>query len=90
MVAIIREADRQPISVVVQRAGALRYVGLRAPARCITCPARGNCSKQGRQSQASDGRRIRAGQDRYRPKLHTCVARDRSGSQRVICPVAPR
>jgi hypothetical protein len=26
-------------------------MGLRAPARCITCPARGNCSEQGRPSQ---------------------------------------
>ena len=40
---------------VMQRAGPLRYGGLRAPARCTTRPARGKCSKQGTPSQASRG-----------------------------------
>ena len=38
-----------------QRAGALRYMGLRAPARCTTRLARGICSKQGAPPQASRG-----------------------------------
>ena len=38
-----------------QRAGTLRYMGLRAPARCTTRPARGKCSKQWAPSQANRG-----------------------------------
>src|SRR5271163_645541 len=38
-----------------QRAGSLRYWGLRAPARCTNRPARGKCSNQGRPSQANRG-----------------------------------
>src|SRR5262249_5546816 len=36
----------------MQWAGTLRYMDLRAPARCITCPANGNCSRKGRPSAA--------------------------------------
>src|SRR6516164_11239429 len=39
----------------MQRARALRYVGLRALARCSTRSARSTCSKQGRPSQANRG-----------------------------------
>lgn len=39
----------------MQRARSLRYVGLRALARCLTRSARSTCRKQGQPSQANRG-----------------------------------
>jgi hypothetical protein len=47
--------DKKTRRLVRQRARALRYVGLRALARCTTCSARSTCRKQGTPSQASRG-----------------------------------
>src|SRR4051812_38056621 len=46
---------REGSEIALQRAGSLRYMGLRAPARCMNRLARGICSKQGRPSQANRG-----------------------------------
>src|SRR6266581_931963 len=48
----LNEQTQRP---VMQRAGSLRYRGLRAPARCVIPPARGTWSKQGTPSQANRG-----------------------------------
>jgi putative transposase len=48
-------ARLQSAAPIMQRARALRYVGLRALARCTNRSARSTCSKQGTPSQASRG-----------------------------------
>ena len=47
--------NNQTQHLVMQRAGALRCWGLRAPARCTTRPTRGKCSKQWASSQTNRG-----------------------------------